>query len=155
ARGPRSLAPRSPAVPPNIPWLGRSAPSPPQPGATIAQSECGGPAARRASQVRCDMGLRIYCALGVALYMLLSLADLVLTTALLRGNRAAYEANPLAAACLESHGWRGLAVYKAGGVAAFLGAIGLLTRRRPRVAAGVVTFGCLVMLGVTGYSHRL
>ncbi|HJZ57423.1 MAG TPA: DUF5658 family protein [Gemmataceae bacterium] len=101
------------------------------------------------------MGLRIYCALGVALYMLLSLADLVLTTALLRGNRAAYEANPLAAACLESHGWRGLAVYKAGGVAAFLGAIGLLTRRRPRVAAGVVTFGCLVMLGVTGYSHRL
>ncbi len=101
------------------------------------------------------MGWRAYCWAGLALYALLSVADLKLTAALLRANGGAYESNPVAAACLEQHGWRGLAAYKAAGVVAFAGALLLLVRRRPKAGASVVTFGCLVLLSVTTYSHGL
>jgi hypothetical protein len=96
-----------------------------------------------------------FCVAGFAVYALLSILDLKLTAALLHANPGAYESNPFAAACLERHGWQGLAVYKAAGVVAYAGAIFLLVRRRPRTAAAVVTFGCLVLLAVTSYSHRL
>ena len=59
------------------------------------------------------MGWRVYCWAGLALYAVLSVADLGLTAALLRANGGAYESNPVAAACLERHGWNGLAAYKA------------------------------------------
>jgi len=101
------------------------------------------------------VALRTYCWLGLALYAVLCAADLALTAALLRANGRAYEANPAAAACLEQHGWRGLAAFKAGGFVAFAGAVSLLVRRRPPAAAGVVTFGCLVLLWVTTYTHGL
>jgi Domain of unknown function (DUF5658) len=101
------------------------------------------------------VALRTYCWLGLVLYGALSAADLALTAALLRANGRAYESNPAAAACLERYGLRGLAVFKAAGLVAFAGAVFLLVRRRPPAAAGVVTFGCLVLLWVTTYSHGL
>jgi hypothetical protein len=101
------------------------------------------------------MRLRIYCWLGLACYIALSATDLLFTSALLRGNCEAYESNPVAAAFLERHGMRGLALYKMGGVVVFLGAVVLLARYRPKVAAGLVTLGCSVILSVVMYSHAL
>lgn len=101
------------------------------------------------------MGLKLYCWAGLGLYCLLSAGDWLLTFALLQLNGSAYESNPVAAACLEQHGWRGLALYKAAGVSVFLGAVYLLIRRRPAVGAVVVTLGCAVLLSVTTYSHKL
>lgn len=102
------------------------------------------------------MRLKAYCAVGLGVYALLSAADLLLTFTLLRVNVFAYESNPAAAACLRHHGWGGLALFKAGGVLLFTGAVVLLlVRRRPGVAAGVVTFGCATLLAVTFYSHGL
>jgi hypothetical protein len=101
------------------------------------------------------MRLKAYCAVGLGVYALLSAADLLLTFTLLRLNVFAYEANPAAAACLERHGWSGLALFKLGGVLLFTGAVFLILRRRPGVAAAVVTFGCTALLAVTFYSHGL
>jgi Domain of unknown function (DUF5658) len=101
------------------------------------------------------MSLKIYCWAGLSLYVLLSVADLMLTRALLQTNGEAYESNPAAAACLELHGWSGLALYKTGGVLIFVGSIYLLARRRPAVGAVVVTIGCGVLLFVTTYTHSL
>ncbi len=101
------------------------------------------------------MGMRAYCWIGLGLYALLSIADFGLTSALLRANGGAYESNPFAAACLERHGWRGLAVYKTAGVLAFAGTLFLLIRHRPKAGAGIVTLGCVVLLSVTTYSHGL
>jgi hypothetical protein len=98
---------------------------------------------------------RVYCAVGFAAYALLSAVDLRLTAALLNANPGAYESNPFAAACLEQHGWQGLAVYKMAGVVAFAGALLLLVWHRPKVASAVVTFGCAVLVAVTTYSHDL
>jgi hypothetical protein len=101
------------------------------------------------------VGWRAYCWVGLVTYALLSVVDFRFTSALLRANGGAYESNPVAAACLEQHGWRGLALYKAAGVVAFTGSLILLIRHRPKAGAGVVTFGCLVLLSVTTYSHGL
>lgn len=101
------------------------------------------------------MRLRIYCWLGLACYVILSATDLLFTAALLQGNCEAYESNPVAAACLERHGLRGLALYKFGGVVVFLGSVALLARHRPKMAAALVTFGCSVILSVVMYSHAL
>ncbi len=92
---------------------------------------------------------------GLGLYALLSVVDWMLTFALLRINNLAVESNPLAAAWLDRYGWRGLALFKAVGVGVFAVTVLLLLRRRPAVAAGVVTLGCAVLLMVTTYSHRL
>jgi hypothetical protein len=101
------------------------------------------------------MGLKLYCWIGVGLYAILSIADLILTFNLLRVNRAAYESNPIAARCLEQFGWGGLTAYKAGAVLIFISATALIARRRPTVGAGVVTFGCAVLFSVTTYSQNL
>jgi len=96
-----------------------------------------------------------YSWVGLTLFAILSAADLLLTSALLRANVGAYESNPVAAACLEQYGWGGLALYKIGAVVAFAGAVALLIRRRPKVGAAMVTLACLILLSVTSYSHRL
>jgi hypothetical protein len=101
------------------------------------------------------MILKLVVWMCLGLYVLLSAADWVMTHALLRAYPEAMEANPLAAACLEQYGWHGLALYKAGGVFAFVGAVFLLVRRRPVVAAGVAAMGCAVLLSVTFYTHGL
>jgi hypothetical protein len=100
-------------------------------------------------------GKRIWLA-GLVLFALLSLTDFVQTYALItRGDGAVYEANPVANAWLESHGWGGLAAFKLGAVAVFVGAAVLLAMRRPRAGAGVLALGCLALLSVTIYSSRL
>jgi len=93
--------------------------------------------------------------MGLGLYTLLSATDWMMTNALLRLHPGAVEANPIAAACLDLHGWDGLALFKTGGVLIFVGAVFLLVRRRPAVAAGVVVMGCAVLLSVTVYTHSL
>jgi len=105
---------------------------------------------------RCPVTATTFCLVGIGMYGLLSIADFVLTFALIQTSGGlAYESNPVAAACLERHGWDGLAVFKIGGVVAFVGSVGLLTRYRPKVAAGLVVIGCAVLLGVTNYSHSM
>ncbi len=102
------------------------------------------------------MRARSICLLGIGLYSLLSIADFVLTYTLIETSESGvYESNPVAAAYLENHGWLGLAMFKLGGVTVFVGAVGLLTARRPRLAAGVIGLGCAVLLGVTSYSYNL
>jgi hypothetical protein len=101
------------------------------------------------------MRLKLVVGLGLALYALLSATDWLMTFALLRLHPGAVEANPLAAACLEQHGWNGLALYKVGGVLVFVGSVILLARRRPKVAVGVVALGCAALLTVTVYTHGL
>lgn len=101
------------------------------------------------------MCLKLVVWMGLGLYALLSATDWMMTFALLRLHPGAFEANPLAAACLERHGWNGLALYKAGGVLVFVAPVVLLIRRRPSVAAAVVAGGCAVLLFVTVYTHGL
>jgi hypothetical protein len=101
------------------------------------------------------MRLKVATGLGLILFVLLSATDWVMTFALLRLHPGAVESNPVAAACLEQHGWAGLALYKAGSVLVVVGAVVLVARRRPVVATGVVTLGCVVLLAVTSYSHDL
>ncbi len=98
---------------------------------------------------------KLFVSLGLVVFVLLSVTDWVFTFTLLQTHPEAIETNPFAAACLEQHGWTGLAVYKLGGVLVFVGAIYLLFRRRPVVASGVVALGCAVLLSVTTYTHRL
>src|SRR5918994_2156179 len=101
------------------------------------------------------IGKRLWLA-GVVAFALLSLTDFVQTYALItRGEGTVYEANPVAGAWLERHGWSGLAAFKLGAVAVFAGAAVLLAIRRPRAGAGVLALGCLALLSVTFYSSRL
>jgi hypothetical protein len=93
--------------------------------------------------------------LGLGFYALLSATDWLFTFALLRAHPGAIEANPLAAACLDRYGWTGLALFKTGGVLVFVGAVFLLARRRPVVAATLTAGGCAVLLAVTVYTHGL
>lgn len=93
---------------------------------------------------------------GLAVFALLSVTDFVQTYALIvRGEGSVYEANPIANAWLENHGWTGLAAFKLGAVAVFAGAAILLAFRRPRAGAGVLALGCLALLSVTLYNNRL
>ncbi|MDB5313591.1 MAG: hypothetical protein JWO38_7793 [Gemmataceae bacterium] len=101
------------------------------------------------------MKTKLLCFLGLALYSGLSVLDFVLTFALMQINGSAYESNPFAAACLEQHGWRGLAAFKAGGVLVFVASVALVSTRRPQVGAGIAALGCAVLLVVTGYSRHL
>lgn len=101
------------------------------------------------------IGKRIWLA-GAAVFALLSLADFVQTYVLItRGEGRVYEANPVANAWLESHGWGGLAAFKLGAVTVFAGAAIVLAVRRPPVGAGVLALGCLALLTVNFYSSRM
>jgi hypothetical protein len=101
------------------------------------------------------MSLKLMVWIGLGLFALLSATDWLLTFALLRGQPDAFEANPLAAACLERYGWVGLGFYKLAGVVVVIASVILLLRRQPPVAAGVVALGCAVLLCVTVYTHQL
>lgn len=101
------------------------------------------------------MRVKHYFWIGVALYAALSVADLFLTHKLLTANGDAYESNPVAGVWLERYGWSGLAAFKAASVLVFAGALAIVVRRRPKVATGVVTLGCAVLVSVTTYSHGL
>jgi hypothetical protein len=101
------------------------------------------------------MRMRIYCWIGVSVYLVLSASDLMMTVSLLKSDREAYESNPVAAACLQQYGWPGLVVYKSSAAFLTVFAVVFLVRIRPAIGAGVITFGCLVLLSVTTYSRQL
>ena len=94
--------------------------------------------------------------IALAVFAALSLVDYTQTAALIRGSEGrVYEANPVASAWLEAYGWGGLAAFKVGACALFIGSVALLGRRRPRVGAVLAVVGCLTLLAVTCYSHSL
>ncbi len=93
---------------------------------------------------------------GLAIFAVLSVTDFIQTYALISGSDGAvYEANPVANAWLERHGWNGLAAFKVGVVLVFTATAVLITLRRPRAGAGVIALGCAALLVVTLYSHQL
>lgn len=92
----------------------------------------------------------------LALFGILSLADLVLTQRLVHASGGQiYESNPLASAWLELYGWAGLAIFKVlamilvGGVALYI------SIHRPRAAGKVLGFACLATGVVVVYSCYL
>jgi hypothetical protein len=102
------------------------------------------------------MVTKLLCLAGLVCYALLSAADYVLTSALIESSDGVvYESNPVAAALLDTHGWKGLAAFKIAGVLAFLLSVGILILKRPKLAVGLIAAGCAVLLSVTTYSHRL
>ena len=90
------------------------------------------------------------------LFLVLSLADLLITILLLMGSpHTAEEVNPIARAWLVNYDWQGLIVFKAL-VVAIVSAIGVyISLRQPDTGRKVLTFACLVVGLVVIYSYRL
>jgi hypothetical protein len=87
------------------------------------------------------------------LFVLLSLADLVITCSLIaRGGGAIYETNPVANAWLDAYGWKGLALFKAGMVVVIVGIAVLVSVYRPQTSARLLGFACLTTFVVVVYS---
>ena len=102
---------------------------------------------------RCHVVVKTFCLLALGLYALLSIVDFVLTFALLQlSDGLAFESNPFAAACLDRHGWCGLAVYKALFVFIFIGTVAFVTMRKKWVGAALAVYGCAVLVSVVMYS---
>ena len=102
------------------------------------------------------MAIKLFCLLGLGAYVALSVADFALTYALLQlSDGIAYESNPLAAACLDRHGWGGLALFKAALVIVFVGTVGYVATRKKRVAALLAVYGCAMLTSVVLYSQQL
>jgi hypothetical protein len=90
------------------------------------------------------------------LFILLSLADLVLTWWLLvRSGDVVAEGNPIAAWSLHCFGWLGLIAFKVGIILVVLGLVKIIHGSRPRVGGRVLDFGCVVLAGVVLYSLSL
>ncbi len=90
------------------------------------------------------------------LFLVLSAADLILTTWLLTTSGAwVYEANPVAGWFLKNLDWPGFVGFKLATVAAVLVCVGLIAPRRPRLAGTILTLGCgtlALVLAYSGYS---
>ena len=99
---------------------------------------------------------RILFTVEVIVYALLSFADLILTTFLLRfGGGGVYESNPIARSWLESFGWKGLITFKlvSSTLVAFVSLV--IYYYRPRLGMAIIALGCLVMGIVVAYSSNL
>ncbi|MFO0803986.1 MAG: DUF5658 family protein [Gemmataceae bacterium] len=102
------------------------------------------------------MVVKLFCLFGLGAYVALSVADFALTYALLQlSDGIAYESNPIAAACLDRHGWGGLAAFKAALVLVFVGTVGYVATRKKRVAALLAVYGCAMLASVVLYSQQL
>ena len=89
-------------------------------------------------------------------FVLLSLADLVLTWALIRDDLGhVYESNPVAAWCLHRQGWAGLAMFKVLMVLTSIGLSIAISRRRPRTGGSILILGCVITACVVLYSSYL
>jgi hypothetical protein len=97
---------------------------------------------------------RLVTLLSVCLVLLQGM-DFFLTWGLLNRSPEVREANPLARAVLEQHGWGGLGLMKVVCTAIILAASLLVHRRRARLGAGLLGGVCLLMAGVDGYSLTL
>jgi hypothetical protein len=92
----------------------------------------------------------------LALYTLLSVADLGLTYALIQqGNGEIYESNPIAEAWLNSYGWTGLALYKLVIIVIVAAVAAFVSLSRPRTGGHILTFACLAVALVVAYSVHL
>ena len=111
---------------------------------------------RNGPSPRCHVVVKTFCLLALGLYAVLSIVDFVLTFALLQlSDGLAYESNPLAAACLDRHGWYGLAAYKTLFVFIFIGTVAFVTMRKKWVGAALAVYGCAVLVSVVMYSQQL
>jgi Domain of unknown function (DUF5658) len=100
--------------------------------------------------------VRILFTVEVVVYALLSFADLILTTVLLRfGGGGVYEGNPIARSWLEAFGWRGLIAFKlvSSSLVAFVSLV--IYYYRPRLGTAIIALGCLVMGIVVAHSSNL
>src|SRR5262245_50019627 len=99
---------------------------------------------------------RPWLSLMLAVFAVLSLADLGLTWFLIRhGGGAVYESNPVAGWWLEQYGWLGLAGFKLGQVV-LVAALGLLIARwKPRVGSFVLAMASAAVSCVVLYSVSL
>jgi hypothetical protein len=90
------------------------------------------------------------------LFVLLGLADLALTWALIHAGRGqVYESNPLAAWVLRCHGWLGLAAFKAATMGLVAGLVLAIACRRPQAASRLLVLACVAAGGVVAYSGYL
>lgn len=89
--------------------------------------------------------------------VVLQLADLTCTWLLLDGGQRqdVVEANPLARALLERHGWAGLVIFKLACTAVAVAAVRLVMVRKPMLGRGVMAGLSLVLLVVVGHSVNL
>jgi hypothetical protein len=102
------------------------------------------------------MSLTILHPVRLTLYMLLSLADLALTYALIQqGGGEVYESNPIAEAWLSSYGWTGLALYKLVIIVIVAVVAAFVSLSRPRTGGHILTFACLAVAVVVTYSVHL
>jgi hypothetical protein len=89
----------------------------------------------------------------LGLFILLNVADFGLTWRLLNGSMPeVVESNPVANACLEQHGWAGLALLKLGVVFVVLAVCLVVSRYRPRTSGRLLVFACTVLAFVVLYS---
>ncbi len=95
-----------------------------------------------------------FCISGMVTYVLLNLADLALTYLIIHRG-IGYESNPVAAAWLHFHGWKGLAAFKLLSALVFGDTVAVISRYRPRTAAVLVGLGYAALLVVVVYSWRM
>ena len=90
------------------------------------------------------------------LFLLLNVADLVLTWVLLRSDHGeCYESNPLAGWVLTFGGWLGLVGFKAAVVVVVAGLALIISRSRPQAGGRVLFFACSAVALVVVYSSYL
>jgi hypothetical protein len=92
----------------------------------------------------------------LALFALLSVADLLLTWVLLRHTDGmVYESNPIANALLTQYGWAGMVIFKFTDVLLVASIALLLCYFQPRAARRVLSMACGIVGSVTLYSVYL
>jgi hypothetical protein len=98
-------------------------------------------------------GLRSLHPGKLALFGLLSVADLLLTLRLVHTSGGqVYESNPLASAWLELYGGTGLAIFKGLAMLLVAGVAVYISFHRPRAAGRILGFACLATGFVVVYS---
>jgi hypothetical protein len=102
------------------------------------------------------MNLFAYHPGKLAAYATLSLLDLGLTYQLVqKTGGTVYEGNPIANAWLAAYGWKGLVLFKLLAMILVGGTVLLIAFQRSRLAGHILTFGCMVLVGVVLYSCSL
>jgi len=92
----------------------------------------------------------------LAAFIILSLADLLLTRILLtQSGGDIYEANPLANLILHAAGWGGLTAFKFFMVVMISAIIVYVAYYQPKTARRLVSFAATLMASVVGYSGYL
>jgi hypothetical protein len=66
-----------------------------------------------------------------------------------------YESNPIAEAWLSSYGWAGLALFKLAIILVVATLAAVVSLSRPRTGGHILTFACLAVASVVGYSINL